>query len=85
LLSSLSITPKYPKADNEFLLFVPCRNRTPDSTAMEGYKMSFSDQSGSWLCYTKLLKFLSVSADTLVEMEGDWTLMICVFLIFIDG
>jgi hypothetical protein len=52
---------------------------TPDSTAIEGDKMSFSDQSGSWPCYRKLLKFLSVSADTLVDMEGDLTLMICVF------
>ena len=43
---------------------------------LRGDKMSFSDQSGSWPCYTKLLKFLSVSADTLVEMEGDLTLMI---------
>jgi hypothetical protein len=66
------------KADNEYL-FLPCRNGTPDSTAFEGDKTSFSDRSGSWLCYTKLLKFLSVSADTLVEMEGDLTLMICVF------
>ena len=52
--------------------------------------MSVADQRGSWLCYTKLLKFLLVSADTpvkllkfllvsaytLVEIEGDLTLMI---------